>query len=102
MAKSRILRPELDVYARDASRSTQHSFSSSNKRSPVLADLFGGLTIYLAGAQADFLRGRFVGANWDVDELERYGDQIVEHGLLKNQPFKGDLGPGGHPFVTGN
>lgn len=64
----------------------------------VVAELFGGLTIYLAGAQAEFLRGRFVVANWDVDELERYRDQIVAQGLLKNQLFKGNLGPGGHPL----
>ena len=80
----------------------RHSSSPQMKSSLVLAELFGSLTIYLAGVQANFLRGRFVAANWDVDELERYRDQIVQHGLLKNQPLKGDLGPGGHRFVNEN
>lgn len=55
--------------------------------------------MYLAGAQADFLRGRFVAANWDVADLERHREEIVAQGLLKGQPFKGSIGPGGHPFV---
>ena len=78
MAKSKVLRPELEMYARDT---------------PAL---FGSLTVYLAGQKADFLRGRFVAANWDVEELERHKEEIVADGLLKNQPFKGDIGKGGH------
>lgn len=35
-------------------------------------------------------------ANWDVDDLERYQAEIVDQGLLKNQPFKANLGDGGH------
>ena len=62
------------------------------------AELFGGLTVYLAGSQADFLRGRFVAANWDVDDLERHQAEIVAQGLLKGQAFKGDIGPRGHQF----
>lgn len=56
--------------------------------------------MYLAGSSADFLRGRFVAANWDVDELERHGDEIVRDGLLQSQPFRGNIGPGGHKFMT--
>ncbi|KAL6248495.1 hypothetical protein RBB50_004750 [Rhinocladiella similis] len=78
MAKSSVLRPELEIYARD---------------SPAL---FGSITIYLTGDSADFLRGRFVVANWDVNDLERHKDEIVADGLLNNQPFKGNIGNGGH------
>lgn len=78
MTKSKVLRPELEIYARDA------------------PTLFGSLTIYLAGHQADFLRGCFVAANWDVEDLERHKEEIIAEGLLKNQPFKGNIGNGGH------
>ncbi|KAK4941888.1 hypothetical protein LTR10_018218 [Elasticomyces elasticus] len=78
MAKSNVLRPELEIYAKD---------------NPAL---FGSLTIYLADPKADFLRGRFVAANWDVEDLECHRKEIVADGLLKNQPFKGDIGDGGH------
>ncbi|KAI1608142.1 hypothetical protein EDD36DRAFT_106223 [Exophiala viscosa] len=78
MAKSNVLRSELEIYARDT---------------PAL---FGSLTVYLAGRDADFLRGRFVAANWDVEDLKRHREEIVADGLLKNQPFKGDIGNGGH------
>ncbi|KAF7560972.1 hypothetical protein G7046_g3184 [Stylonectria norvegica] len=82
MAKSSVLRAELEVYAKDTPQ------------------LFGSLTVYLAGPQADFLRGRFVAANWDVDDLERHQDEIVAQGLLKGQAFKGTIGAGGHPFAS--
>ncbi|RVX67763.1 hypothetical protein B0A52_07886 [Exophiala mesophila] len=78
MAKSSVLRPELEIYAKDT------------------PELFGGLTVFLAGNEADFLRGRFVAANWDVRDLVKYQDQIVASGLLKSQPFKGNIGDGGH------
>lgn len=61
-----------------------------------LAELFGSLSTYLAGKHADFLRGRFIVANWDMQDLESHEEEIVTQGLLKNQPFKGEIGPGGH------
>lgn len=78
MTKSKVLRPELEIYASDT---------------PAL---FGSLTVYLAGSQADFLRGRFLAANWDVEDLERHKEEIIAEGLLKTQPFKGNIGNGGH------
>jgi hypothetical protein len=62
----------------------------------LAAELFGSTTVWLAGADADFLRGRFVAANWDVDELLEHKNEIVDGGLLKSQPFKGNIGNGGH------
>ncbi|KAB5525529.1 hypothetical protein GE09DRAFT_1151660 [Coniochaeta sp. 2T2.1] len=80
MAKSSVLRKELELYAKDT------------------PELFGSFTVYLAGNQADFLRGRFIAANWDVEDLEAHREAIIEQGLLKGQAFKGTIGPGGHPF----
>lgn len=82
MALSKVLRPELHIYAKDT------------------VELFGSLTIYLSGPKADFLRNRFIAANWDVTDLEKHQDEIVAEGLLKNQAFKGDIGPGGHKFKS--
>lgn len=61
-----------------------------------LAELFGSTTVWLASEEAEFLRGRFVTANWDVDELKQHEKEIVDDGLLKDQPFKGSIGNGGH------
>lgn len=94
MAKSSVLRPELEIYAKDTRKSNcnGHFCLLTN----VLAALFGSVTVYLAGHDADYLRGRFMVANWDVGDLERHRNEIVEEGLLKNQPFKGNVGNGGH------
>ncbi|KAK5991904.1 Short chain dehydrogenase citE-like protein [Cladobotryum mycophilum] len=78
MAVSKILRPELHIYAKDT------------------IELFGSVAIYLSGPQADFLRGRFIAANWDVNDLEKHREEIVAQELLKGQAFKGNIGPGGH------
>lgn len=55
--------------------------------------------MYLADKQAEFLRGRFVAANWDVVDLEKHQDEIVARDLLRSQPFRGEIGPGGHKFT---
>jgi len=40
--------------------------------------------VWLAATpEADFLQGRLVVCNWDVDELLAMKDEIVEKGLLK-------------------
>ncbi|UKZ74881.1 hypothetical protein TrVFT333_002551 [Trichoderma virens FT-333] len=82
MALSKVLRPELHIYAKDT------------------VELFGSLTIYLSGPKANFLRNRFIAANWDVTDLEKHQEEIVAEELLKSQAFKGDTGPGGHVFKS--
>ncbi|KAL7957853.1 hypothetical protein V8C34DRAFT_169584 [Trichoderma compactum] len=82
MAPSKVLRPELHIYAKDT------------------VELFGSLTIYLSGPKEDFLKNRFIATNWDVTDLEKHQDEIVAEGLLKSQAFKGDIGPGGHKFKS--
>ena len=47
------------------------------------ADLAAALCIYLTTSRADFLRGRFISANWDVTELEARRQEIIERDLLK-------------------
>ena len=35
-----------------------------------------------SGSDIDFLRGRFVWANWDVEELVARKDEVIEKDLL--------------------
>jgi hypothetical protein len=56
------------------------------------------MALYLAQERADFLRGCFVGINWDVKEMEANKKEIVEKKLLKMQWIPAKLGEGGHPF----
>lgn len=57
-------------------------------------ELVGGIGVWLAGWEGvdrKFLRGRFVSANWDVDELVKRREQIESEGLLK-MDLKATLG----------
>ncbi|KAI1495695.1 hypothetical protein F5X99DRAFT_402726 [Biscogniauxia marginata] len=64
------------------------------------AALTGGLTLYLATPKADFLKGGYIHANWDVNELEQHKDEIVEKKLVKLAFLNGQLQPGGHPWSS--
>lgn len=46
-------------------------------------DLGGGFTAWLLTPEADFLRGRYVDARWDVDELLAKKQVILDKDLLK-------------------
>lgn len=74
---------------------THESFKPFARDHPELP---GMMTVYLAQERADFLRGSWVGVNWDVKELEANKDEIVEKKLLKMQWIPAKLGQGGHPF----
>lgn len=60
--------------------------------------LAAGLNLYLASPRADFLRGRYTTANWDVDELEEHQGEIVANNMLKMKLEIGvnGYGPEGH------
>ena len=59
-------------------------------------ELNGAFTVWLASGRADKLKGGYLHATWDVEELERHGDEIKEKGLLKTKFLGGILGqPGG-------
>lgn len=47
---------------------------------PLLA---GGTAVWLASAQAHFLTGRSVSANWDMDEMVLRKDAILKDDQLK-------------------
>jgi NAD(P)-dependent dehydrogenase (short-subunit alcohol dehydrogenase family) len=63
-------------------------------------ELPGMMALYLSQERADFLKGCFVGINWDVTEMEANKEEIVEKKLLKMQWIPAKLGEGGHPFGT--
>jgi NAD(P)-dependent dehydrogenase (short-subunit alcohol dehydrogenase family) len=56
--------------------------------------LVGGVGVWLAGWEGvnrEFLSGRYVSANWDVEDLSGRKEEIVEKGLLK-MDLKAELG----------
>ncbi|PQE04027.1 oxidoreductase short chain dehydrogenase reductase family protein [Rutstroemia sp. NJR-2017a BVV2] len=62
-------------------------------------DLTGMLALYLAQEKADYLRGGMVSVNWDVEEMEKHKDEIVEKKLLHTSwlpilPIEGGKGLG--------
>ena len=46
-------------------------------------DLCGGFIVWYTKSQRSWLNGRYLSANWDVDELEARKDEIVNEGKLK-------------------
>jgi hypothetical protein len=47
-----------------------------------IAELPGSYVVWLCSQDADFLKGRFVYANWDIDELKARKEEIVRENLL--------------------
>lgn len=47
-----------------------------------VADLPGQFCVWLASPEAEFLRSRFVWANWDVDELMARKEEIKSSRLF--------------------
>ncbi|KAK6222811.1 hypothetical protein LQW54_000620 [Pestalotiopsis sp. IQ-011] len=64
------------------------------------AGLTGGLTLYLDTPKADFLRGGYIHANWDVSEMEAHKDEIVEKKLVRLGFLNAKLQPGGHEWSS--
>ncbi|TGJ85738.1 hypothetical protein E0Z10_g3037 [Xylaria hypoxylon] len=64
------------------------------------AALFGGLSVYLSTPKADFLKGTYLHANWDVTEMEKHQSEITEKKLNKLAFLNGQLQPGGHPWSS--
>lgn len=62
------------------------------------AVLTGSLSVYLATDKADFLRGGYIHANWDVEELAAHRDEIAEKKLIKLGFINGEMQPGGYPW----
>lgn len=49
---------------------------------PIIAELPGSYVIWLCTPDADFLKGRFMYANWDIEELKAQKEQILKENLL--------------------
>lgn len=62
------------------------------------AALTGGLSVYLTTPKADFLKGGYLHANWDVEELEKHKDEITEKKLTKFGFLNAQLQPGADPW----
>ncbi len=60
-------------------------------------ELAAAFNLYLASPRADYLRGRFVTANWDVTEMEAPKEQI-EGGTLLRVGLHAEFGPDGQPW----
>ncbi|KFY40012.1 hypothetical protein V494_03705 [Pseudogymnoascus sp. VKM F-4513 (FW-928)] len=75
--------------ARGASRvsSPQHPTKEKRHRGDIqeqdTVDLPTGFSMWLASSESDFVRGRMLLANWDVDELEAKKNEILKGDLLK-------------------
>lgn len=48
-------------------------------------DLAAGFVVWLASGKADWAKGRYLSANWDVEELISRKDEIVRDDLLVNR-----------------
>ena len=59
---------------------------AGNNWSDILADdegLAGAFCVWLSMQKREWLSGRFVSCNWDVDELEGKKEEILKGDLLK-------------------
>ena len=52
------------------------------KRLIDTVDLAAGTALYLSNPRANYLNGRFVYANWDMEKVEKLKEQIVRENLL--------------------
>jgi NAD(P)-dependent dehydrogenase (short-subunit alcohol dehydrogenase family) len=48
-------------------------------------ELAAGFILWLCSGKADWAKGRFLSANWDVDEVNQLKDRILERDLLVNR-----------------
>lgn len=64
------------------------------------AALTAGLTLWLETPKADFLKGGYIGSNWDVNELEQHKAEIQDKKLVKLGFLNGQLQPGGYNWSS--
>ncbi|MEJ2031167.1 MAG: hypothetical protein P8X66_15255 [Maritimibacter sp.] len=48
-------------------------------------DLAAGFAVWLSSGQADWAKGRYLSATWDVGELSAMKDEILRDDLLVNR-----------------
>jgi hypothetical protein len=61
---------------------------------PFLVSLPASFIVWLASSEARFLKGKFVWANWDIDELKALAEKIEGTAYL-------NIGLVGWPFNAG-
>jgi NAD(P)-dependent dehydrogenase (short-subunit alcohol dehydrogenase family) len=71
------------------------ALSSLGKLALDSVELAGHFNLWLASPRAAFLQGRYVTANWHVDELEAHKDEILSENLLRLQ-LAATYGDDGH------
>ena len=71
------------------------AFSPFAKDSQMLT---GGVSLWLATAKADFLKGGYVSANWDVEDMEAHASEITGGKLVELGFLNAKLGPEGYPW----
>lgn len=49
----------------------------------LLVTLPAHFSVWIASPEAMFLKGKFVWANWDIDELKSIADEVEESMLLR-------------------
>ena len=49
----------------------------------ILVMLPGHFNVWIASPEAEFLKGKFVWVNWDVDELKALAKEVQESMLLR-------------------
>ena len=54
-------------------------------------ELAGGAAVWLATEKPKFMNGRYMGANWSVDDLMNKEKEIVDGGFLLEE-LKGNFG----------
>ena len=62
--------------------------------------LTGGVSLWLDTPKADFLKGGFLSANWDVNEMKVHASEITEGKLTQLAFLNAKLGPEGHPWAS--
>jgi hypothetical protein len=56
-----------------------------NPNTYALVNLPGHFCVWLHSSEADFLRGKFVWVNWDVNELKERREEIMNTDLLNTK-----------------
>ena len=60
--------------------------------------LTGGVSLWLGTSRANFLKGGFLSANWDVGEMEAHASEITKGKLTELGFLNARLGPEGQPW----
>ncbi|KAF2093258.1 NAD(P)-binding protein [Rhizodiscina lignyota] len=76
--------PELRVFnVQPGALKTDMQLKAPHIQADDHIDLPGGFCVWLTSSDADFLKGRFVWVNWDVDEMLKRKDDILKNDLLR-------------------